>query len=96
MHMTAIAATAATLLLAALTAVAQGTASVEGTVTLPKPTAQGKPTLRYAGQAGALATPEPPTAVVYLEGAPLLAEDKPATNVVQVVQKGMQLSLIHI
>ena len=90
MHMTAIAATAATLLLAALTAVAQGTASVEGTVTLPKPTAQGKPTLRYAGQAGALATPEPPTAVVYLEGAPLLAEDKPATNVVQVVQKGMQ------
>lgn len=90
MHMTAIAATTAALLLATLSAAAQGSASVEGTVTLPKPTSQTKLNPRYTGQTGALAMPEPPTAVVFLEGAPFPAEDKPATNLVQVVQKGMQ------
>lgn len=89
MHMPAIT-IACALLLGTLAAAAQGTASAEGTVALPKPVAQTKVNPRYAGQAGALRSPEPPTAVVFLEGAPLPADDKPATNVVQVVQKGMQ------
>lgn len=82
--------TFAALLAGTLAAAAQGTASAEGTVALPKPSAQAKLNPRYASQAGALLPPEPPTAVVFLEGAPLPADDKPATNVVQVVQKGMQ------
>ena len=89
MHMPAIA-IACALLLATLVAAAQGTASVEGVVTLPKPPPPAKINPRYAAQAGALLPPEPPTAVVFLEGAPLPADDKPATNIVQVVQKGMQ------
>lgn len=89
MHMPAIA-IACALLLGTLAVAAQGTASAEGTVTLPKPSAQTKLNPRYASQAGALLPPEPPTAVVFLEGAPLPAADQPATNVVQVVQKGMQ------
>ncbi|MBI5800994.1 MAG: hypothetical protein HZA92_09770 [Verrucomicrobia bacterium] len=88
--MTAITTAAVALMLTALTAAAQGTASVEGTVTLPKPQPSPKLNPRYSGQAGAPAAPEPPTAVVFLEGAPLPADDKPATNVVQVAQKGMQ------
>ena len=80
----------AALSLVAFTAAAQGTASVEGTVTLPKPLAQAKPNPRYAGQTGALAAPEPPTAIVVLEGAPLPADALPNTNVVQVIQRGMQ------
>lgn len=80
----------AALLLAALVATAQGTASAEGTVMLPKAAGPAKLNARYNGQSGALAAPEPPTAVVFLEGAPLPAEDKSATNVVQVLQKGMQ------
>ena len=83
---------AAALLLTALAAAAQGAASVEGMVTLPKPPTQVKVNPRYAAQAGALLPPEPPTAVVFLEGAPLPADDKPATNLVQVVQKGMQFA----
>ena len=89
MHMPAIA-IACALLLGTFTVAAQGTASAEGTVTLPKSSAQAQAAKRYAGQAGALAAPEPPTAVVFLEGAPPPADDKPATNVVQVIQKGMQ------
>lgn len=89
MHMPATA-TVCALLLATLAAAAQGTASAEGTVMLPKPAAQEKLKIRYNGQSGAFLPPEPPTAVVFLEGAPLPAEDKPATNVVQVAQKGMQ------
>jgi plastocyanin len=89
MHMPAIA-IACALLLGTFNVVAQDTASAEGTVALPKPTAQEKLKARYNGQSGALAAPEPPTAVVFLEGAPLPAVAKPATNVVQVVQKGMQ------
>ncbi len=91
MHLPAIALTCA-LLFAALTANAQGTASAEGTVTLPKPAALTKLSPRYASQSGAFLPPEPPTAVVFLEGAPLPAEDKAVTNVVQVVQKGMQFA----
>lgn len=90
MSLTAITALAVALLLPVFAVAAQGTASVEGTVTLPKPPPPPKINPRYAGQAGVLVAPEPPTAVVFLEGAPLPAEDKPATNLVQVVQKGMQ------
>lgn len=86
----AIAAIVGGLALAAHPAAAQNTASVEGSVTLLKPLVQAKPNARYSGQSGALALPEPPTAVVYLEGAPLPAADPSGTNVVQVVQKGMQ------
>ena len=89
MHMPAIA-IACALLFSALAVAAQGTASAEGMVTLPPPPTAQKLSGRYAGQVGALAAPEPPTAVVFLEGAPVPADDKPATNVVQVVQKGMQ------
>lgn len=81
---------AAALILAPLTAVAQGTASAEGTVALPTPPPLARLNPRYASQSGSLLPPEPPTAVVILEGAPLPADDKPATNVVQVVQRGMQ------
>lgn len=89
MHMPAIA-IACALWLATLVAPAQGTASVEGMVTLPKPPSPAKINPRYAAQTGALLPPEPPTAVVFLEGAPVPADDVLATNVVQVVQKGMQ------
>ena len=84
--------TAAALFLGTLVAAAQVTASAEGTVTLPKPPPQVKINPRYAAQAGSLLPPEPPTAVVFLEGAPLPADDKPVTNIVQVVQKGMQFA----
>ena len=57
---------------------------------LPQPVAPAKVNQRYAGQAGSFLPPEPPTAIVYLEGAPVPADEKPSTNVVQVVQKGMQ------
>ncbi len=87
MHLPAI---TCALLFAALTVSAQGTASAEGTVTLPKPPAVAKLNPRYASQSGSFLPPEPPTAVVFLEGAPLPADDQPATNVVQVLQKGMQ------
>lgn len=78
------------LLLAACPVAAQVAASAEGTVTLPKPAAPAKLNARYAGQAGAWLPPEPPTAVVFLEGAPLPSDDRPVTNVVQMVQQGMQ------
>lgn len=57
---------------------------------LPKPPAPTKLNPRYASQSGVFLPPEPPTAVVFLDGAPLPADDQPATNVVQVLQKGMQ------
>jgi plastocyanin len=90
MHKISIASIAVALLLGAHGAVAQSTASVEGAVTLPKVVVQAKPNARYAAQAGAFLPPEPPTAVVYLEGAPLPTTDTPVTNIVQVLQKGMQ------
>ena len=78
------------LLVATLAAPAQGTASVEGTVALPKLTASGPLTKRYAGPGGVAAAPELPTAVVYVEGAPVPAGPDSATNVVQFIQQGMQ------
>ncbi len=81
-----------TYLAASVIASAQGTAAAEGTVALPKPALPAKLNARYASQAGALLPPEPPTAVVFLEGAPLPAADTPATNVVRMLQKGMQFA----
>lgn len=71
---------------------AQSTATAEGKVALPQPTLPPKLSARYASQAGALLPPEPPTAVVFLEGAPVPAADAPATNVVRMLQKGMQFA----
>jgi plastocyanin len=90
MHLSAL--VLAALVAAPLVASAQGTASAEGRVALPKAVAQAKLNARYTGQAGALLPPEPPTAVVFLEGAPPPADDKPATNVVRMVQQGMQFA----
>lgn len=78
------------LVVATCTVAAQVAVTVEGTVALPQPVAPAKVNQRYAGQAGSFLPPEPPTAIVYLEGAPVPADEKPSTNVVQVVQKGMQ------
>lgn len=76
--------------LLALTLSAQDTGSVEGTVTLPKAGPPPKLNPRYATQPGAVLPPEPPTAIVYLEGVPIPAGDTPGTNAVPVLQKGMQ------
>jgi plastocyanin len=47
---------------------AQGQAIVEGKVNLPKPEPWSGPPPRYAGQVGEVTAPDPPIAVVYLEG----------------------------
>ena len=65
-------------------------AAVEGKVTLPKPEPIEIPPQRYAGQVGDIAPPDPPRAVVYLEG------DFPQTSVTslhttnELHQKGLQ------
>lgn len=41
---------------------------MEGRVLLPKPEPWVAPSVRYAGQIGEIAPPDPPVAVVYLEG----------------------------
>lgn len=63
---------------------------IEGKVTLPKPEPITAPPPRYAGQVGEIAPPDPPRAVVYLEGQfPLKVAPAPApTN--QVLQLGLQ------
>ena len=67
-----------------------GQTTIEGKVALPKAAAASVPPPRYAGQSGEAAPPDPPTAVVYLEGQfPAAATNRPpATN--QVLQLGMQ------
>ena len=77
-------------LIAASSIAAQGEAVFEGTVTLPKAEPMPVPPPRYAGQVGEIAPPDPPTAVVYLEGRlPASATNMPpGTNVV--LQQGMQ------
>jgi plastocyanin len=47
---------------------AYGQAIVEGRVSLPKPEPWAGPPPRYAGQVGEVTPPDPPVAVVYLEG----------------------------
>jgi plastocyanin len=67
-----------------------GQAAVQGKVNLPKPEMSTVPPPHYAGQMGEIAPPDPPTAVVYLEGQfPVSATNQPAvTNLV--LQQGMQ------
>jgi plastocyanin len=66
---------------------AHGQAAVEGKVTLPKPEPMELPTARYAGQVGEIAPPDPPRAVVYLEG----QFPSAATNAnAEMLQQGMQ------
>ncbi len=65
-------------------------ALIEGKVTLPKPGPLDVPPARYAGRVGEVAPPDPPVAVVYLEGqfpkSP--TNSAPLTN--EVLQLGMQ------
>jgi plastocyanin len=64
-------------------------ALIEGKVTLPKSEPISVPPPRYAGQIGEIAPPDPPRAVVYLEGQFTNAAARLApTN--EVVQLGMQ------
>jgi plastocyanin len=64
-----------------------GQALIEGRVTLPKPEPTDAAPPRYAGQVGEVAPPDPPVAVVYLEGQfPKAASH--LTN--EVLQLGMQ------
>lgn len=68
----------------------RGQSIIEGKVTLPKPEPVTVPSPRYAGQVGEVAPPDPPEAVVYLEGQlpGAVTNSLPATN--QVLQLGMQ------
>ena len=62
-------------------------AVIEGRVTLPKPEPWVTPATRYAGQVGEIAPPEPPRAVVYLEGR-FPKNTRPGTN--EISQAGAQ------
>lgn len=73
-------------------AAAQTGGTVEGTVKLPPPPPATRLNPRYQAQAGAFLPPEPPTAVVFLEGAPLPAAEPKATNTIRMLQQGMQFS----
>jgi plastocyanin len=63
---------------------------IEGKITLPAPEAPAGSPPRYAGEAGEMAPPDPPAAVVYLEGQfPAAFTNTPAgTNAIW--QRGMQ------
>jgi len=75
----------------AATAHAADGAAVEGTVTLPAAGAAAALTQRYQLKGGAgMAAPEPPTAVVYLEGNFTLVTNPPPTA--QILQQGLQFS----
>jgi plastocyanin len=67
-----------------------GQSAIAGSVMLPKPESAVVTQPRYAGQVGEVAPPDPPVAVVYLEGQfPAAATNvPPGTN--QVLQQGMQ------
>jgi len=71
-------------------ALSHGQAVIEGRVRLPKPEPLAVPAPRYAGQVGEVTPPDPPVAVVYLEGQfPKAATNStPITN--EVLQLGMQ------
>ena len=68
----------------------QDQAVIEGRVPLPKPEPMTVPPPRYAGQVGEIAPPDPPTAVVFLEGKFPAAPATSANATNQVVQRGMQ------
>jgi plastocyanin len=82
--------TACSTLLLVCVSLAQAQCTIEGKVSLPKPEPLDVPPPRYAGQVGEVAPPDPPRAVVYLEG----QFPKPATNspplTNEVSQVGMQ------
>jgi plastocyanin len=67
-----------------------GETVIEGKVTLPRPEPMAAPPPRYPGQIGEIAPPDPPVAVVYLDGSfpDAIASSKSVTN--QVLQQGMQ------
>lgn len=68
---------------------ARAQAVIEGKVTLPKPEPMVAAPPRYAGQVGEIAPPDPPRAVVYLEGQfPNTPAPPPFTK--EVLQEGMQ------
>jgi len=69
---------------------AADTAVVEGSVRIPAAAPAAALTQRYQVKAGApVAQPEPPAAVVFLEGSFVLATNPPAA---QMVQKGLQFT----
>jgi plastocyanin len=80
---------ASCLVLIAGVTLANGQAVIEGQVSLPKPEPWTSPAARYAGQAAEIAPPDPPRAVVYLEGQfPKNPAETQVTN--EVAQAGAQ------
>ena len=81
-------------MIAALTVIGpqsvRGQAAIEGRVVLPKPEAPASAPPRYAGQVGEIAPPDPPVAVVYLEGSFPASAVKPTPGTNQLLQSGMQ------
>jgi len=67
-----------------------GQSVIEGKVTLPKPEPWTTPPPRYAGQVGEVSPPDPPVAVVYLEGQFPTAVTRPVAVTNQVLQMGAQ------
>jgi plastocyanin len=72
------------------TSIASGQAVIEGRVKLPAPESMNPPPPRYAGQVGEIAPPDPPTAVVYLEGQFPKSVHNPSDLTNEVKQIGMQ------
>lgn len=68
------------------------TASVEGTVVLPKAKTTAPSGDRYGLKAGQIAPPPAPVAVVYLEGQFNTATNAAATNRLQMPQQGFQFT----
>lgn len=67
-----------------------GQAAVEGRVSLPRPQPWSVPPLRYAGQVGEITPPDPPIAVVYLEGQFLTPQRTSNRLTNEVLQLGAQ------
>jgi plastocyanin len=65
-------------------------ALIEGKVTLPNPEPIEAPPPRYAGQVGEIAPPDPPRAVVYLEGHFPIGVTNVTRRTNEVLQSGMQ------
>lgn len=63
---------------------------IEGVVSLPAPRGSQAAAARYQQKSGSVTAPEPPTAIVYLEGS--FAKAASATNHLQVVQEQFQFS----
>ncbi len=68
------------------------TATVEGTVTLPKPKTTTVPNDRYGLKTGQVAAAPAPVAVIYLEGQFAATTNAVTTNRVQMAQKGFQFT----